>query len=83
MNQMLDLIDNWTPLDPGIIAARKTMNKKLVILMLLISKRAATVLTIISSDDQLQCSFLNFALCDSSEKIIGKPNAQVFCYLLI
>ena len=62
MNQMLDIAENWTPPDPGIIVARATTEEEISDSDVVDFDRSS-----ISEDYHFQCSLINFEASDNSD----------------
>ena len=62
MNQMLDMAENWTPPDPGMIVARATTEEEISDSDVVVFDRSSS-----SEDDHFQCSLINFEASDSRE----------------
>ena len=62
MNQMLDIAENWTPPDPGMIVARATTEEEISDSDVIDFDRSSS-----SEDDHFQCSLINFEESDSSD----------------
>ena len=62
MNQMLDIAENWTPPDPGMIVARATTEEEISDFDVVDFDRSSS-----SEDDHFQCSLINFEASDSSD----------------
>ena len=62
MNQMLDIAENWTPPDPGMIVGRATTEEEISDSDVVDFDRSSS-----SEDDNFQCSLINFEASDSSD----------------
>ena len=62
MNQMLDIVENWTPPDPGMIVARATTEEEISDSDVADFDRSRS-----SEDDHFHFSLINFEASDSSD----------------